>query len=61
MNNYIAPTGNYKLQIVSKSNNKIVLQKKSENKNELLQIMENYGLKFYKRYLSGKDIFVYES
>jgi hypothetical protein len=55
-NNYIAPKGNYKLIIKDRNSGEEIMAMESEDKRELLQVMEQYGEKNFSFLLTGNDI-----
>ena len=55
-NNYIAPKGNYKLIIKDRDSGEEIMVMESEDKRELLEVMEQYGEKNFSFLLTGNDI-----
>ena len=61
-NNYIAPhTDEYRLEIIDKTINEIIITYKNKNMNELLQIMNEFPLNKYSRKLVGNEIYLWEA
>ena len=61
-NNYIAPhTDEYKLEIIDKTINEIIVTYKNKNMNELLQIMNDFPLNRYSRKLVGNEVYLWEA
>ena len=62
VNNYIAPKSDiYKLEIIDKTINEIILTYKNKNINELLSIMNDFPLNKYSRKLIGDEIYLWEA
>ena len=62
VNNYIAPKSDiYKLEIIDKTINEIILTYKNKNINELLSIMNDFPLNKYSRKLVGDEIILWEA
>ena len=62
VNNYIAPKSDtYKLEIIDKTINEIILTYKNKNIDELLSIMNDFPLNKYSRKLVGDEIYLWEA
>ena len=55
-NNYIAKVGEYKLEIIDKTIDEIILTYVNKNINDLIEIMNGFDLNKYSRRLTGSDI-----
>tara|TARA_B100000212_G_C27320053_1_gene509708 strand:+ start:813 stop:1004 length:192 start_codon:yes stop_codon:yes gene_type:complete len=61
-NNYIAPkVGDYKLDIIDKTINEIILTYTNKNINDLIEIMNEFPLNKYSRKLTGSDMYLWEA
>jgi len=61
-NNYIAPkTGQYKLEIIDKTIDEIILIYENKNINDLIEIMNGFSLNKYSRRLTGSDMYLWEA
>ena len=60
-NNYIAPQGNYKLVIKDRDSQEEIMSMESEDKGELIEIMNQYGANNFSFLLTGNDIVLLES
>jgi len=61
-NNYIAPkVGDYKLDIIDKTINEIILTYTNKNINDLIEIMNEFPLNKYSRKLTGSDLYLWEA
>tara|TARA_B100000941_G_scaffold221915_1_gene164225 strand:- start:1175 stop:1366 length:192 start_codon:yes stop_codon:yes gene_type:complete len=61
-NNYIAPkVGDYKLDIIDKTINEIILTYTNKNINDLVEIMNEFPLNKYSRKLTGSDLYLWEA
>ena len=61
-NKYIAPkTGQYKLEIIDKTIDEIILIYENKNRNDLIEIMNGFSLNKYSRRLTGSDMYLWEA
>ena len=61
-NNHIAPkVGEYKLDIIDKTINEIILTYKNKNISDLLKIMDDFPLNKYSHKLQGSDMYYWEA
>lgn len=61
-NKYIAPkTGQYKLEIIDKTIDEIILIYENKNINDLIEIMNGFSLNKYSRRLTGNDMYLWEA
>jgi len=61
-NKYIAPkTGQYKLEIIDKTIDEIILIYENKNINDLIEIMNGFSLNKYSRRLTGSDMYLWEA
>jgi hypothetical protein len=61
-NNYIAPkVGEYKLEIIDKTIDEIILTYVNKNINDLIEIMNGFDLNRYSRKLTGSDMYLWEA
>lgn len=61
-NNYVAPkVGDYKLDIIDKTINEIILTYTNKNINDLIEIMNEFPLNKYSRKLTGSDMYLWEA
>ena len=61
-NNHIAPkVGEYKLDIIDKTINEIILTYKNKNISDLIKIMDDFPLNKYSHKLEGSDMYYWEA
>jgi len=61
-NNYIAPkVAEYKLEIIDKTIDEIILTYVNKNINDLIEIMNGFDLNRYSRKLTGSDMYLWEA
>jgi hypothetical protein len=61
-NNHIAPkVEEYKLDIIDKTINEIILTYKNKNISDLIKIMDDFPLNKYSHKLQGSDMYYWEA
>lgn len=61
-NKYNAPkVGDYKLEIIDKTIDEIIITYKNKNINDLIEIMNGFSLNRYSRKLTGSDMYLWEA